>query len=242
MKQIFAKGDQYVWIKTGPVTWSSLPTSVRVALTRGIERISEQRKQITKGSKLAQMPPVEVVTEIWMKGYTSIDGTVGPVHAPDGFYLRVRLPAQITLCEDSEIVRGILVHEFLHIFHYFTEHVVGLVDRSAPEGSFRMSPEGFDPFNAEHDDKELADPADWLGEQDAASLLRHDSVAGAAIHATIGDYADHFRKLVPNTNVDFKGSLHLDESTLDRAREIVRRRSLTAKIESLAGPGHDGFG
>jgi len=224
MKTIFARQTRYVWIKADVRIWSSLSPWVRSALTAGLERVSIQRQSITEKSKVRKMPPVEIVPYRWGTADGLIDGQTNVIRAPGGFHLGVRVPAQIALCQDTQVVRAVLVHEFCHCIYYLTE----LVDQpvsDVPTVTIKLSqPKGFDPFNQQQDDAGLANPYDWFGEQDATSLIHHNTYVGDAIQKAIARYAGHLQLVQPDLEMNFEGELRLERSVLKRALELRARR------------------
>lgn len=231
-ERIFAIGTKYVWLKTDRA-WFSLSVVVQSEMADGLQRVSRIRKAIASDSLIANMPPVEVVPEIWYSDLNSrsvlIDGAVGVLRAHDGFHFGVRIPAHVALCDDETFVRRVLVHEFLHCFQYLERTIE---QKSAHSSDSSIALQGArNPFDQHEDDSMLANPSDWFGSDDSNSLIRHGSdpafFEGASRAAV--KYARYFRPCTPDMSAAFAGQILLEETAMKRAEEIVESRRSYSK-------------
>jgi hypothetical protein len=122
------------------------------------------------------MPKVLVVGAGWSPdGQRLVHGLAGAwpdSTAPGGFSISVLLGAGPALCQDENLVRAVLVHEFAHCFKVATIIVDHLDLGTSLDG---LGGSSWDP-NREH--RLLARPSEWFGPDDVELLSWGDGRMG----------------------------------------------------------------
>lgn len=171
-KIISATTDEAVWLSVGPLLWSRLKGATQQRLLAGVERVTSVRAKLKKKCRVASMPPIEIVGELWVsEGRTGaiLQGRAYPLKYKGGDWIGAQLPALTVVEEDAGLVEIILAHEFLHCFHMlrqvFAAMQLGLRGLSEPD---------YDLTVREADDARLAARDDWFHE-DIPGLEHHDT-------------------------------------------------------------------
>ena len=171
-KRIPSRRDDGVWMETGYLTWIRLTPSIKTVLLEGLERVAGVRADLGNSCKVAFLPPIQIKCELWNRECISfINGRVSPVPYNGMFLYGVELPAHVCACHDLGLLRALLVHEFLHVFHdvEFVCHRV----RGAHRPTQIIDLGDQDPFSAEDDNARLAKPEHWFCDPTDWELLRH---------------------------------------------------------------------
>jgi hypothetical protein len=228
-KMITISDSQDVWLQIGGLTWSRLPARLKSELLEGIARIAGIREDIARQAKVAAMPPVEVVGQIWVVrtlpsdalAPSQFEGTIGgmlwPLRFQKDIVFGVRLPVLTAMCKDAATVRRILVHEFLHSFHFAVMLTGGLL---RGETGLKIN---HNPFDAKDDDSLLDNPEDWFGGDDAKSLIHHDDQVLDLIGERYVELKPFFPVIVPEVKFETK-KISFPESVREGAMELIGRR------------------
>lgn len=220
-RYVFPIKSEKVWLKVGPLTWSMLPRGFKQMLIQGTENIARIREEISSSAKVRSMPPIEVVGELWKAkkgGYVYARGL--PMMIEGNVFLGVQVPAQTAVVEDNDLflLREVLLHEFLHCFHYTIEIV-----KAWEGGQPQFVDSSFDSSDKVSDRLRLARPEDWFGREDIECIGRERS----CFDPFRQNYKDLFG-LLPVVLLDpaerFKSNkgLSIEDDVLERVHQILK--------------------
>lgn len=197
-KTIVALSSPDVWLSIGDLAWSRLQSSIKTDLLQGVERIAEIRAAIAHDAPVRSMPLVEVVGEIWATSDGIMPACATPLRQGKVNFFGARLSVLTAMCEEVTVVRRILVHEFLHCFREITELL------RAEAAGISILDHSFDPLDAVEDAKRLANPSDWFGIEDAATVVYHNDPRLDLLQHRFGELKQYFRVLDPK--LDYKAN------------------------------------
>lgn len=210
--------DGMVRLATDPVRWQKIPKWLQARLIKAIGRVSKVRKAIAKSAKVANMPPVEVVAELWDNQQSSTPGMATPMQIGNTFYNGVRLAAQTVLYKNDEFLRAVLVHEFAHCFYYITDFVKRLDSGLALNFSW---PE-FDPFNKADDEAHMVNLSEWFIDEDVKKFMPHDDSRIMPTHKIIEEFKDRLPVVMPKLNYEITGQLGIEDDVYEHIKRLQK--------------------
>jgi len=144
--------------------WAELSEGLRERITKGVDRIRSLRAAIGAAARVRYMPPVTVVAAAWTPdGERWVQGVSGVWRDPTalgGHSIGVLVSAGPALCEEDQVVRALLVHEFAHCFS-LAKIIVDHNDLGTPLDALQG-----DSFDHAREHRLQVDPQDWFGRED----------------------------------------------------------------------------
>jgi hypothetical protein len=161
--------NEPVVLKKHPLRWRKLPLGIKTALVKEVQRVTRIRDDIARCAQVSVMPWIDIVDVCWATRF--LDGVPeGCVHGRTTLLRRgesqsfgVELTAPTVLYTDDQGLRGVLLHEFSHVF-YFTRQL--LREQAAGKTFVSWEPAGDVADDEEWDRATLERPEDWFGHAD----------------------------------------------------------------------------
>lgn len=205
--------------------WRTLPSNIRDALEAGTSSIARLRDSIAADARVREMPLVRVHDVIVMnpERTATAEGSAGFIREGGGDWPVVHIYASAAACSNDRVLRGVLVHEFAHCFHYLAE-IVLRSDRG--ETDYTLT-EPLDVFRDEAYEREtLVDPADWFGANDTAAFFHWHNGALKVIHERMIELRLLEHLPVETSPRGFQAhKILIDECVIAHARLLARQRS-----------------
>src|SRR5262249_22778742 len=146
-----------------------LPTRVKTILVAGVQRVTHIHDDIARSAQVSVMPPVDILDVCLIPGFLDgipegcVHGRTTLVRRKGAWQFGVELSAPSVLYADDQGLRGILLHEFSHVFH-MTRQVLRALD--AGQTGVSWKPAGDVGKDEEWDRAMLELPEDWFGPAD----------------------------------------------------------------------------
>ncbi len=182
-----------VTLRRHPLRWRRVPSSIKVRVVSGLDRIARIRAGLSESVQVVSLPPVVVYDALWtspdMTG--SVSGRAGPVTRGKHTVFGVELPVNVALTDDEEAVRAVLLHEFGHCFYYMAR-TIEAVDAGVTEVSDVFGGIGRVYTDEAADRARLVDPTEWFKGDAATAFPYWNDARVERIVAIAPQFAEYF--------------------------------------------------
>jgi hypothetical protein len=216
-----------VWLKVSSHVWSALAPSVKRSFSNSLEVLAGLRTEIANDSPVKWMPFIEVSAELWRIPGGKAHGQATTIEHDGGRHFGVRIPAQTALCEDHQVVRAALVHEFNHCFFNIQTALAKAFPGEYPSSEL---PDFHDPSDPVKDELRMVDQYSWFGRGDADVFMKDGDSRSQVLNATFETLTKYLRQIDPEATWP-KGKVDIPLEVVSH----IKRLLLPAPTVALEG-------